>query len=65
MKKELQVTGYFGDRLGCFGNFEIQDTICKTLCALRLRCCIEKEKNARLEILEDLVSLEDMVFKNH
>ena len=65
MKKELQIIGYFGDRFGCFGNFEIQDTICKTLCALRLRCCIEKEKNARLEILEDLVSLEDMIFKNH
>ena len=65
MKKELQLADYFGDRLGCFGNFEIQDTICKTLCAIRLRCCIEKEKNARLEILEDLVSFEDMIFKNH
>jgi hypothetical protein len=65
MKKELQIIEYLGDRFGCFGNFENQDTICKTQCALRLRCCIEKEKNARLEILEDLIALEDMVFQNH
>jgi hypothetical protein len=65
MKKELMINGFFSDRFGCFGNFEVQDTVCKTLCALRLRCCIEKEKNDRLEILEDMVSFEEMIFTIH
>ncbi len=63
--KEFRVNDYFGDQFGCFGSFEIQDAVCKTLCALRLRCCIEKERNARLEIIEDLVSFEDKAFTSH
>ena len=44
------------DRLGCYGNFNIQDPICKGFCALRLRCLIDRDQNNRLEILEDLIS---------
>ena len=43
------------DHLGCFGNFSVKDPICKKLCALNLRCAVEYEKSARLEILEELV----------
>ncbi|MCF8052324.1 MAG: hypothetical protein K9L59_13865 [Desulfobacterales bacterium] len=65
MKKEERMTNCFDDRFGCFGNFDIQDAVCKSHCALRLRCCIEKEQNARLEILEDLVASEDMLSNNN
>ena len=65
MKREPRITGYFGDRFGCFGNFEIEDEVCKTRCAIRLRCCIEKEKNTRMEMLDEWVSFEDLTIRNH
>jgi hypothetical protein len=65
MKKALQITDTYDENYSCFGSFDVQDTVCKTLCALRLRCCIEKDKNARLEILEDMISAEDMLFTVH
>jgi hypothetical protein len=65
MKIEVRMTHCFDDRFGCYGNFDIHDAVCKSRCALRLRCCIEKEQNARLEILEDLVASEDMLSHNN
>ena len=46
----------FDEHLGCFGGFNIKDPICKKFCALNLRCAIEHENNARMEILDELVS---------
>ncbi len=63
MKKELKDAIYIDDHLGCFGDFNIEDPICKSLCALSLRCAIEREENARMEILEDLVSANDMLIR--
>ena len=48
--------------LGCFGEYQAEDVICRKLCALRLRCAIEHEQSIRLEVLEDLVSCEEMNF---
>ena len=56
MKKKLINNISFDDHLGCFGAFDMNDTICKKHCSLRLRCSIESEQNIRLEILNDLVS---------
>ena len=56
MKKKPINNISFDDHLGCFGNFNINDIICKKYCSLRLRCSIEREQNTRLEILNDLVS---------
>ena len=47
------------DHLGCFGNFNIEDAICKKFCILSLRCAIERENNARMEILEDMLSYDE------
>jgi hypothetical protein len=47
------------DHLGCFGNFNVEDAICKKFCALSLRCAIERENNARMEILEDMLSYDE------
>ena len=41
--------------LGCFGNFNPGDPICKRLCAVCLRCAIESDYKAQTELLEDLV----------
>ena len=65
MNSEPEMTNCFNDQFSCFGNFDLEDNVCKALCAIRLRCCIEKEQNARLEILEDLVSSEEMLFTSH
>jgi len=48
------------DHLGCFGNFDIEDGICRKFCILNLRCAIENDKNSRMELLEDLLSVENL-----
>ena len=63
MKKELMNKISFDDHLGCFGNFNIEDPICRKLCALRLRCAIDRNKNNRMELLEDLISSSEMFIK--
>ena len=49
--------------LGCFGEYDSEDGICRRLCALRLRCAIEHDQNIRLELLEDLMSYEEISTK--
>ena len=63
MKKELMNQISLDDHLGCLGDFNIQDPLCKKLCALNVRCAIEREKNTRLELLEDLISYNGMIIK--
>ena len=63
MKKELMNQISLNDHLGCLGNFNIQDPLCQKLCALNLRCAIEREKSTRLELLEDLISYDGMFIK--
>ena len=53
----------FDDHLGCFGNFNIEDPICKKFCILRLRCAIDRSKNTRMELLEGLISYNDIFIK--
>lgn len=49
--------------LGCFGRFNIEDSICKNLCAIRLRCSTDHEQNNRLELLEELASSDMMLMR--
>ena len=51
------------DHLGCFGNFSFEDPICKTVCAINLRCAIEREQNDRFEILQELAFSDDIFVK--
>lgn len=63
MKKEILDKLLTEDRLGCFGCFEITDLVCRKLCALSLRCAIERDQCDRLEILEELVSSENLFLR--
>jgi hypothetical protein len=63
MNKDLMNQISLNDHLGCLGDFNIQDPLCHKLCALNLRCAIEREKNTRIELLEDLISYNGMFFK--
>lgn len=49
--------------IGCFGEHDPEDPVCKRFCALRLRCAIEKDQNVRLELIEDLMSYDDLNLK--
>ena len=63
MRKELIRSVALDDYLGCFGGFNINDNVCKKFCALNLRCAIEQEQNARMELLEELVSDNSLYLK--
>jgi hypothetical protein len=49
--------------VGCFGRYRKTDGICRKWCALNLKCAIEHDHNERYEILEELVSANDIVMK--
>jgi len=55
MNKIIKEQDNLGNHVGCFGNFSINDTICKKFCALNLRCYIEKDQNSKIEIIEEIV----------
>ncbi|MCF8067253.1 MAG: hypothetical protein K9L30_01575 [Desulfobacterales bacterium] len=63
MKKTLLDEQALDNHLGCFGHYRSMDTMCKKLCALRLRCAIEFDQNVRMEILEDLVASEELYMR--
>lgn len=62
-KKEtvFEISSY--DEIGCLGDFDATDVLCSTRCALRLRCAIESEENARLELIEDLMEGDSLLMK--
>ena len=60
MIRETKLKMVFGARFNCFGDFDLQDKICKRYCALRIRCAVEKDQNARMDQLDDFVSPEMM-----
>ena len=56
MKKTIPEIPPADDQIGCIGEFDITDDICKKYCALNLRCAIEHYQNERLEVIEDIVA---------
>ena len=58
MKKRQIRNISLDEHMGCYGEFEKTDPVCRYHCALRIRCAIEYEHNFRMEILEDLASAE-------
>lgn len=49
--------------LGCYGSYSAEDTVCQKKCALSLRCAIEKDHHAQMELLEDLISSDGYLLK--
>jgi hypothetical protein len=48
--------------LGCFGSFLTEDPICRSHCAIRIRCAIEKDQEIFLEVLKETAAGDDMLF---
>jgi len=63
MKKESLTQSALDHHIGCFGEFNRSDRVCTACCALRLRCAIEREQSIRMEIIDELVSADQMVVK--
>lgn len=63
MQKESFKMLSFDDHLGCFGEFNPKDPVCKKFCAVNLRCAIDYENTARMEILDELVYTETIFTK--
>jgi hypothetical protein len=60
MIDEAHAKMMFGTRFSCFGEFDLEDKLCKRYCALRIRCAVEKEQTHRMDLLEDVISPEMM-----
>jgi len=54
MKNESKDVNLLDDHLGCFGEFNIKDPICKKFCALNIQCAVDSNQYNLMEFLEDL-----------
>ena len=54
MSIEKKTRPQLDQHIGCFGEFNPEDRICRKYCALCLRCAIESDQVTKMEILEDL-----------
>jgi hypothetical protein len=62
MTEEFLWKTVVSDRFTCFGEFNPADKICARYCAVRIRCAVEKEELARMEILEEL-TVQEMMYQ--
>jgi hypothetical protein len=63
MKKAHMDKSLIIEHIGCFGSFSLDDPVCKTLCAINLRCAIERDQNDRIEILQELAFSDELYIK--
>ena len=59
MNEALQVLSSAA-HIGCFGQFSADDRICRSRCALRLRCAVVSAEQQRQLILDALETDEDL-----
>jgi hypothetical protein len=50
-------------RLGCFGHFRSEDRVCRTHCAIRIRCAIERDQKIVMEVMSEMDAGEDLPVK--
>lgn len=65
MKKVLTARDPLDQYLGCIGEFNIEDPVCRQFCALRLRCAVDYGQKERVELLEELFDGGDLPLKTH
>lgn len=50
-------------RIGCFGHFQAEDRICRSHCAVRIRCAIERDRKIYLEVCEEMGGGDDQLLR--
>ena len=48
----------------CFSGLNMEDTICRKYCALRLKCAIARNEQQRMLQMEDLINAQEVPLKN-
>jgi hypothetical protein len=51
------------ERMECFGEFHLSDSVCRKFCSISLRCVMERDEKARAEMLEELVFTDNASMK--
>ena len=59
MKMMMFQMSSLDEHLGCFGEFDARNEICKRYCVLNIRCTIEKEQNKNMDYIEELITYDD------
>ena len=65
MNKDAPVFDPLHRRMQCFGEFNVQDPICRQVCALRIRCAVEYGQQGRMEMLEEMFGEDEMRDRIH
>lgn len=65
MKKDKTTAGRLLRGLQCYGEFTVQDPVCRQVCALRIRCAIESSRQERMEVLEELFGQDEVHDRMH
>lgn len=65
MKKDAPAADHLHHRLQCFGEFNVLDSVCRQVCALRIRCAVEFAQQERMERLEELFSEDEVHARLH
>jgi hypothetical protein len=63
MRKIVLKRSNLASHVGCFGNFRIDDAVCRKQCAVRIRCAIERDQKVFMEVLEEMENPEDFLLK--
>lgn len=51
------------DQPDCLGEFSKKNKLCLTYCAFSIKCCVMKEKNPKVDVLERLLIYNDFSAK--
>lgn len=53
----------YTDTVDCYGRFDFKASLCRKLCAVRLRCAVEQSEQLKIEQLEDMISAYEITSK--
>jgi hypothetical protein len=54
MSLEKKMKPILDHHVGCFGEFNPEDQICRAHCALCIRCAVESDQATKMELIEEL-----------
>jgi hypothetical protein len=60
MKTESKVQSGWRDSVACLGEFNGDNAICRKYCGANLRCIIESNRSVQLEIVDDLLTEDEI-----
>ena len=57
MRNHFTQAAFSDNEMDCFGDFDVNHTLCKSYCSMRLNCIVERNYSLRLEIIEEMNDL--------